>query len=87
MMSLRQVCYDYYRLGRTTNRYMDVKKWDFTTEILLSIFILVIHIESQNPNPTIAMGAIAIIHSFNVGHAFEAYKKAKLQQSHAQDAD
>ena len=84
-MTLFQTLSYWAVLGRTTGKRtkMKVRKLEFLTEIILSVFIVGITI-SEGGNPEFAAGAIAVIHSFNVARAFEAYKEAKIETDYRQ---
>jgi len=84
-MTIHSLLTNYYQLGCLTKQNMKVRKAEFLTEVILSLFIVAIHIESQSPNPTVAMSAIAITHSFNAARAFEAYKEAQIQTNAQQE--
>jgi len=58
---------------------MHIRKAEFLTEIILSLFVLVITIQKPT-NPEFSVGAIAVIHSLNAARALEAYKDAKIQE-------
>ena len=60
---------------------MKVRKIEFLTEIILSLMVVAVTIQ-QNGNPEFAAGAIAIIHSFNIARAIEAYKEAQVEQDY-----
>lgn len=63
---------------------MDVRTTEFATEVILSLFILIITIE--NPDVAgLAVPSIAIIHSLNVARAMEAYRKAKQDKPRLSD--
>ena len=66
----------WYKLTR-----MRVSKLEFLTEIILSLMVVAVTIQ-QNGNPEFAAGAIAVIHSFNIARAIEAYKEAQTHQDY-----
>lgn len=71
---------NYHELGRLTKANMHIRQSEFVTEIILSVFILTITV--RNPSAAeLAIPSIAIIHSFNIARAVEAYKDAKQEKA------
>ena len=84
-MSFAQSANHWLEVGRLTGEYtrMKVRKIEFLTEIILSLLIAGITI-SEGGNPEVAAGAIAVVHSFNIARAIEAYKEATVEAEYRQ---
>lgn len=61
--------------------HMHVRKTEFATEVILSLLIVGVTLRRAG-SAEWAVAAIAIIHSFNIARAIEAYKTAQAQQQH-----
>jgi len=62
---------------------MNKEKWEFTTEIVLSVFVLTLGI-TQGGNPEIYAAIIGVLHSFNIPKAIKAYKQAQVEKRYEQ---
>lgn len=65
---------------------MHIRKTEFITEIVLSLFVVIITLESQS-NPQFSVAAIALIHSLNLARAFEAYQEAQRNIRHESNTE
>lgn len=83
-MSTVQSVKTYHRLGYLTATNMEVQKAEFLTEVILSLFVVILIIQRQG-NPAFGVGAIATIHSFNIARALEAYRKAKFRHKYERE--
>ena len=65
---------------------MNIRKWEFVTEVILSLFVIVVTIQ-EGGSAEFAAGAIAVIHSFNVARAIESYKQAQVNKDYQSKLD
>jgi len=83
-MTLSRTLTTYAELSRSTRANMHVRKSEFLTEIILSLFVVIMTIDGKS-NVSVSVGAIAMIHSLNFARAIEAYKEAQVGQQELDD--
>ncbi len=65
---------------------MKVQKLEFVIEIILSLMIVSLAVELGGSGEFYA-AMIAMVHSFNIARAIEAYKEAQTQQEYQSTLD
>ena len=65
---------------------MNIRKWEFITEVTLSLLITALALQGDVGYET-AMIMIGIVHSFNVARAIEAYKSAQVDTDYQSKLD